>query len=226
MSRLHARFSVPARAGAHADRQIVRGERGRLMLASALAQPSNLHGPRRADQRSRHRDARSLAGIARRLCRHDPYRQPRPRFSRSRRDLGDRRRRGRALGRICGRLFRHGRPARAGPCRSARRATVATPERRRTIRPAGGTAAPRRKLGFNEMRALDPLPRRIEKLRADLDALERKLADADFPVREPAAFTARRRLMRICATRSPGPRTNGSGSRSCARSSSGSRAHR
>jgi ATP-binding cassette subfamily F protein uup len=49
-------------------------------------------------------------------------------------------------------------------------------------------AAPRRKLGFNERRALDTLPRRIEELRADLDALERKLADADFAVREPSAF--------------------------------------
>ena len=49
-------------------------------------------------------------------------------------------------------------------------------------------AAPRRKLGFNERRALETLPRRIEELRADLDALERKLADADFAVREPPAF--------------------------------------
>ena len=46
----------------------------------------------------------------------------------------------------------------------------------------------KRKLGFNETRALETLPRRIEKLRADLAALERKLADADFPVREPGAF--------------------------------------
>ena len=50
--------------------------------------------------------------------------------------------------------------------------------------------APKRKLGFNETRALETLPGRIEKLRADLAALERKLADADFPAREPAAFTA------------------------------------
>jgi ABC transport system ATP-binding/permease protein len=49
-------------------------------------------------------------------------------------------------------------------------------------------AAPRRKLGFNEQRALETLPGRIEKLRADLEALELKLADADFPAREPAAF--------------------------------------
>jgi ATP-binding cassette subfamily F protein uup len=48
--------------------------------------------------------------------------------------------------------------------------------------------APKRKLGFNERRALEALPRRIEELRANLGALERKLADADFPAREPAAF--------------------------------------
>jgi ATP-binding cassette subfamily F protein uup len=54
-------------------------------------------------------------------------------------------------------------------------------------RPSERTA-PKRKLGFNEKRALEALPGRIEKLRADLEALERKLADADFPIREPAAF--------------------------------------
>ena len=51
-------------------------------------------------------------------------------------------------------------------------------------------AAPRRKLGFNEKRALETLPVKIEKLRADLEVLERKLADADLPVRAPAAFMA------------------------------------
>src|SRR5271163_1895054 len=49
-------------------------------------------------------------------------------------------------------------------------------------------APPRRKLGFNEQRALETLPLRIEGFRADLDVLERKLADADFAVRDPAAF--------------------------------------
>ena len=49
-------------------------------------------------------------------------------------------------------------------------------------------ALPKRKLGFNERRALETLPRRIEELRADLVALERQLADADFATREPPAF--------------------------------------
>ena len=49
---------------------------------------------------------------------------------------------------------------------------------------------PKRKLGFNEKRALDTLPGKIDKLRADLRLLESKLADADFPAREPPAFAA------------------------------------
>jgi ATP-binding cassette subfamily F protein uup len=70
----------------------------------------------------------------------------------------------------------------AGPLASARE-KAERPEKRPVDR-----AAPRRKLGFNERRALDELPERIEALRAELGALESKLADADFPVREPAAF--------------------------------------
>ena len=58
------------------------------------------------------------------------------------------------------------------------------PERR----PAERIAAPKRKLSFNERRALEALPKRIEDLRTDIDALERQLADVDFPAREPAAF--------------------------------------
>jgi ATP-binding cassette subfamily F protein uup len=71
----------------------------------------------------------------------------------------------------------------AGPL-AAPAETAEKPERRPADR-----AAPRRKLGFNERRALESLPQRIEKLRAELAGLERKLADADFPVREPAAFS-------------------------------------
>jgi ABC transport system ATP-binding/permease protein len=56
--------------------------------------------------------------------------------------------------------------------------------------PPAERATPKRKLGFKEKRALETLPGRIEKFRADLDQLERKLADADFPAREPAAFAA------------------------------------
>jgi ABC transport system ATP-binding/permease protein len=65
-------------------------------------------------------------------------------------------------------------------------ARVAAAEKPR--KPPADRTAPRRKLGFNERRALDELPQRIEAIRAELDALESKLADAGFPVREPAAF--------------------------------------
>ena len=60
----------------------------------------------------------------------------------------------------------------------------------RRDKPPPERTAPKRKLGFNEKRALETLPGRMKKLRADLAALERKLADADFPIREPVAFTA------------------------------------
>ena len=55
-------------------------------------------------------------------------------------------------------------------------------------RPAERAAAPKRKLSFSERRALEALPKRIEELRTDIDSLERRLADVDFPAREPAAF--------------------------------------
>ena len=198
------------------------GERGRLMLAQGAGEAVQPDRSRRADQRPRHRDARPPAGAARRLCRDDPPRQPRPRFSRSRRDLGHCRRRRRALGRICGRLFRHGRPARVWACRSARRAG-------RDGAKAGQTAAGRargaqaqarlqREAGArNAARAHRQASRRARRARA---------ANSPTPTSPPASRPrsgTRRNFTRTCATRSPAPRTNGSGSRSCARSLSGSR---
>jgi ATP-binding cassette subfamily F protein uup len=49
---------------------------------------------------------------------------------------------------------------------------------------------PKRKLSFNEKRALERLPDRIEALRRELAALEASLADVDLAAREPAAFLA------------------------------------
>ncbi|HSV00434.1 MAG TPA: ABC transporter ATP-binding protein, partial [Roseiarcus sp.] len=68
-------------------------------------------------------------------------------------------------------------------------APVATMEKAEKA-PQPERAVPKRKLSFNEKRALETLPGRIEEIRAELDVLERKLADADFPVREPPAFAA------------------------------------
>ncbi len=46
----------------------------------------------------------------------------------------------------------------------------------------------KRKLSFKEARALELLPECMSALRQELDALERKLGDPDFAAREPAAF--------------------------------------
>ena len=183
--RLHERLPVRARAGAHADRQTV-GRRARSADAGArfgaALQPD---GARRADQRSRHRDARTAAGAAGRLSRHDPARQPRPRFPRPRRHLGDRPRGRGALARIRRRLFRHGRPARlwAGSPAAGRAGEVGEGAPREAPRPAA-----RRKLSFNEKHALETLPARIEALRTEIAALEAKLGDVDLHGRDPSAF--------------------------------------
>ncbi len=184
---LHARLPVPARAGAHADRQIVRRRARAAHAREGAGEAVQPARSRRADQRPRHRDAGSPAGTAWRLCRNDPPRQPRSRFSRSRRDIGHCRRRRWALGRICGRLFRHGRPARVWACRSAGRAGRRGGEAGEAARSSG----PPRSASSGSTRAARSKRCRdaIDKLRADLEALEAKLADADFPAREPAAFT-------------------------------------
>ena len=56
------------------------GERGRLALARAARAAVEPAGARRADQRSRSRNARPAAGDARRLSGHRHRRQPRPRL--------------------------------------------------------------------------------------------------------------------------------------------------
>ena len=53
-----------------------------------------------------------------------------------------------------------------------------------------GEAQAKRKLSFNEKRALELLPQRMDALRAEIDALEAQLGDPDFAGREPAAFQA------------------------------------
>ena len=49
-------------------------------------------------------------------------------------------------------------------------------------------APSKRKLSFNEKRALERLPDRMDALRQDLETLEAMLADPDFAAREPAGF--------------------------------------
>jgi ATP-binding cassette subfamily F protein uup len=63
------------------------------------------------------------------------------------------------------------------------------PERR--VRKAKArTAAPQRKLSYNQQRALEQLPSRIDALDGEIKALERKLADPSLYARDPQAFEA------------------------------------
>ena len=85
------------------------GERARLMLARALAKPSNLLV---LDEPTNDLDLETLDVLEEMLSDYsgtlDPH-QPRPRFSRPHRDVDHRSRGRRPLDRICGRLYRHGR---------------------------------------------------------------------------------------------------------------------
>ena len=92
--------------------------------------------------------------------------------------------------------------------------------------PPAERATPKRKLGFNERRALETLPGRIDKLRASLGRSRRSSPTQTSPPASRALSPTRPRLTLNCAMRWPTRRTSGSGSRSCARSSSGNRAAR
>jgi ATP-binding cassette subfamily F protein uup len=161
------------------------GERGRLMLARALARPSNLLV---LDEPTNDLDIETLDLLQELLgdyagtilvVSHD-------------RDFLDRVATSVVVGEGDGRwveysggysdmVAQRGRGL-AGPLAAPAEAVE------RPDKPPVDRAAPRRKLGFNERRALETLPQRIEGLRADLEALELRLAGADFAVREPVAF--------------------------------------
>src|SRR5208337_4211098 len=70
---------------------------------------------------------------------------------------------------------------------------LAAPPAEKPDRPAVRSNSPalaKRKLGFKEKRALELAPSRMDALRQELDTLELKLADPDFAARDPAAFQA------------------------------------
>jgi ATP-binding cassette subfamily F protein uup len=185
-------FLFPPEQARTAIGKLSGGERGRLMLARALAKPSNLMV---LDEPTNDLDIETLdllqelladyAGTIL-LVSHD-------------RDFLDRVATSVIVGEGDGRWVEYAGGysdmvaqrgyGLAGPL-AAPADTAAKPARP----PSVERALPKRKLGFNEMRALETLPARIEKLRADLDGLERKLADADFPAREPAAFNEATRI--------------------------------
>jgi ABC transport system ATP-binding/permease protein len=160
------------------------GERGRLMLARALAKPSNLMV---LDEPTNDLDIETLDLLQELLgdysgtiliVSHD-------------RDFLDRVATSVILGEGDGRWLEYAGGysdmvaqrgyGLAGP--------LGAPAEKTSKRPADRAAA-KRKLGFNEKRTLETLPSRIAKLRSDVATLDRKLTDADFPAREPAAFMA------------------------------------
>ena len=164
------------------------GERGRLMLARALARPSNLLV---LDEPTNDLDIETLdllqellgdyAGTIL-LVSHD-------------RDFLDRVATSVIVGDGDGRWVEYAggysdMVAQRGYGLSGPLAAPVAPAQKRERQSPAERAAPKRKLGFNERRALETLPGRIDTLRAEVAALERRLADADFPAREPAAFTA------------------------------------
>jgi ATP-binding cassette subfamily F protein uup len=66
---------------------------------------------------------------------------------------------------------------------------IAEPPRpQKTAVGAPARVSQKRKLNFNEKRALETLPARMEALRGELEALEGRLADGDFATRAPDAF--------------------------------------
>ena len=81
-----ADFLFPRERAVSPIKSLSGGERNRLMLARLFARPANVLVHGRADQRSRHRDARAARGADRRLSRHGAARQPRPRVPRQHRD--------------------------------------------------------------------------------------------------------------------------------------------
>jgi ATP-binding cassette subfamily F protein uup len=161
------------------------GERGRLMLAGALARPSNLMV---LDEPTNDLDIETLDLLQELLgdyagtilvVSHD-------------RDFLDRVATSVIVGEGNGRWVEYAggysdMVAQRGRGLAGPLAAPAEAAERLEKRPVD-RAPPKRKLSFNERRALETLPARIEQLRSGLKALERKLADADFAVREPTVF--------------------------------------
>ncbi|AVF03324.1 MULTISPECIES: ABC-F family ATP-binding cassette domain-containing protein [Devosia] len=66
---------------------------------------------------------------------------------------------------------------------------------------ATSAAAPKRKLSFKEKHALETLPKDIEKLDSEIDALNTALAEANFYTRDPAGFAAKSKALEAAVAR-------------------------
>ena len=165
------------------------GERGRLMIARALARPVQPPRPRRAHQRPRPRDARPPPGDARRLSGDAPSRQPRPRLPRPHGHLDDRLRRRWADGSNMPAAIPTWWRSAATACARCRKAS-----RRSGPGAAGAGSAKRprlrKRLSFADQHALKTSPARIETLTEEIRRLEHLLADPDFYARDRAGFAA------------------------------------
>ena len=165
------------------------GERGRLMLARALAKPSNLLV---LDEPTNDLDLETLDVLEEMLgayagtvilISHD-------------RDFLDRvvnlvarTRRRRPLDRICRRLLRHAGPARRGS-RQPQTAESQDCDRRESCERCGCSRRPKRKLSFNDQHALKTLPKEIAALQSRIRDLQERLGDPALYARDRTAFTA------------------------------------
>jgi ATP-binding cassette subfamily F protein uup len=162
------------------------GERGRLMLARALAQPSNLIV---LDEPTNDLDVETLDLLQELLgeykgtiliVSHD-------------RDFLDRVAASVIVSEGGGRWLEYAggysdMVAQRGYGLSGPAAAPAAKAEKEEIKPKAEVPAAKRKLSFNEKRALELLPERMDALGNELGALESKLGDPDFAARDLAAF--------------------------------------
>ncbi len=162
------------------------GERGRLMLARALAAPSNLVV---LDEPTNDLDVETLDLLQELLgeykgtiliVSHD-------------RDFLDRVATSVIVSEGGGRWLEYAggysdMVAQRGYGLSGPAAAPAGKARKEEMKPKAEAPTAKRKLSFIEKRALERLPERMDALRGELDALESKLGDPDFSASDPTAF--------------------------------------
>ena len=187
---LHEGLPVHAAAGAHAPARAFRRRAGPPDAGARACPAVEPAGARRADQRSRPRDARRAGGDARQLCRHPASHQSRPRFPRSGGERGDR-----AGRRVAGgssmpggytdMLAQRGADLAGRPEAKSKPA----PSEGKAPPPERGAKAAKRKLSFHEKHALEALPKEIAGLQARIRELQQRLGDPGLYARDRAAFT-------------------------------------